>query len=134
MPFLLDSNMCIQHLRGKSPRITDRLLALPSGEAVICSVVRAELRYGVLRSASPTQELARLDRFLSILPSLPFDDGSAEQAALIRANLAKRGTPIGPHDVMIAGIALANELTLVTHNTAEFGRIQHLRVDDWEAH
>jgi tRNA(fMet)-specific endonuclease VapC len=85
-----------------------------------------------LRSPSPPRDLARLDHFLIVLPSLPFDDSSAEQASLIRADLASRGTPIGPHDVMIAGIALANDLTLVTHNTAEFGRIQRLRVDDWE--
>jgi tRNA(fMet)-specific endonuclease VapC len=53
--------------------------------------------------------------------------------ALFRANLAKAGTPIGPNDLQIAAIALANELTLVTHKTREFSRVQGLKLEDWES-
>jgi tRNA(fMet)-specific endonuclease VapC len=63
---------------------------------------------------------------------LPFDDAAAEAYGRLRAELARRGTPIGPNDLMIAAIALAHDLTLVTHNTAEFSRVSGLRLEDWE--
>jgi predicted nucleic acid-binding protein len=61
-----------------------------------------------------------------------FDDTAAEFYAQIRAYLANSGTLIGPNDLQIAAIALANNLILVTHNSAEFGRVQNLRMEDWE--
>jgi tRNA(fMet)-specific endonuclease VapC len=47
--------------------------------------------------------------------------------------LASKGTPIGPYDVLIAGQAIARGMILVTHNTAEFGRVPRLRFEDWQA-
>ncbi len=66
------------------------------------------------------------------IPSLPFDDNAAHEYGRIRAHLASLGTPIGPNDLMIASIALANNLTLITHNTAEFSRIPALQLEDWQ--
>ena len=43
-----------------------------------------------------------------------------------------KGTPIGPNDLLIAAIALANGLTLITHNTVEFSRVVGLMLDDWQ--
>lgn len=63
--------------------------------------------------------------------SLPFDDAAAEEYGRIRAELTAAGTPIGPNDLMIASIALANQLTLVTSNTAEFGRVPGLQIENW---
>jgi tRNA(fMet)-specific endonuclease VapC len=62
---------------------------------------------------------------------LPFDDAAAEVYGRIRAELASRGTPIGPYDLMIAATALANNLILVTHNTREFARVSGLVLEDW---
>jgi tRNA(fMet)-specific endonuclease VapC len=42
------------------------------------------------------------------------------------------GTPIGSYDLLIAAIALVNDLTLVTHNTREFERVEGLQIEDWE--
>jgi tRNA(fMet)-specific endonuclease VapC len=64
--------------------------------------------------------------------SLAFEDVAAEKYAYIRADLARRGQLIGPNDLMIAAICIANDVTLVTHNTAEFGRIDGLKLEDWE--
>ena len=64
--------------------------------------------------------------------SLPFDDAAAEAYGRLRAELARRGMPIGPNDLMIAAIALAYGFTLVTHNTSEFSRVPGLRLEDWE--
>ena len=80
----------------------------------VCSVVKADLFYGAWRSTNPEQTLARQQRFLEASESLPFDDRSAEIAGQIRAQLAVLGTPIGSNDLLIAAIALANNLMLVT--------------------
>lgn len=70
--------------------------------------------------------------FLNQFKSLPFDDNAALRFGEIRAELASKGTPIGPYDLQIAAIALANNLTLVTHNTKEFNRISNLKIEGWE--
>lgn len=66
-------------------------------------------------------------------PIVEFDREDARQAGLVRADLAARGTPIGPYDVLIAGQALARGLTLMTRNTREFSRVPGLQIEDWEA-
>lgn len=75
--------------------------------------------------------MAEVERFLAAFTSLPLDDAAADVSAAIRATLAQAGTPIGPYDLFIAAIALANDLTLVTHNTTEFARLSGLRLEDW---
>jgi tRNA(fMet)-specific endonuclease VapC len=86
-----------------------------------------------MKSRHPDTTLARQQEFLQPFLSLPFDDHAAQRYGSIRADLEARGTPIGPNDLMIAAIALANDLTLVTANIREFNRIGDLRVEDWEA-
>ena len=76
--------------------------------------------------------MAQQVKFLNRFVSLPFDDQAQIHAAKIRADLADAGTPIGPYDLLIAAIALANNLILVTHSTKEFGRVHGLRIEDWE--
>lgn len=133
MSFLPDTNACITLLRGRRPRLTARWKAAKVSEIALCSVVAYELRYGAERSANPAAEHAKLDVFLGSLVSVPFDDACARRCAEIRRNLERGGEPIGPHDLQIAAIALHHGLTLVTHNTREFGRIAGLKLDDWEA-
>lgn len=132
MSYLLDTNTCIRYLNGRSPAVLQRLQGLSPDEVLVCSVVRFELRYGALRSDHVEKTLAEQERFLSRFVSLPFDDAAQRHAAQIRADLARAGTPIGPYDLLIAAIALANDLTLVTHNTREFGRVAGLQIEDWE--
>jgi tRNA(fMet)-specific endonuclease VapC len=85
--------------------------------------------------SSPAHQAANLALIASLrqhFVSLPFDDRAAEEYGTVRAHLAALGTPIGPNDLMIASIALANKLTLVTHNTVEFSRVPGLKVEDWQ--
>ena len=86
---------------------------------------------GPEKSAS-TAEFTKQQVFVNSFVSLPFDDQAAEEYSLIRAELEQAGTPIGPNDLMIAAIALANNVTLITHNTQEFGRVTGLQIEDWE--
>ena len=99
----------------------------------LCSVVKAELLYGAANSNIAERTLLRLDTFFQAFTSLSFNDGAAAACGNIRAELEERGTPIGPNDLMIAAIALANGLTLVTHNRREFERVATLKLEDWES-
>lgn len=132
MIYLLDSNVCIHLLNGRHLTLIQRFRQYDSGQTVLCSMVKAELLRGALRSQRVELNLERLAVFFAPLKSLPFDDKAAEHFARIGAELMKRGTPIGPNDLVIAATALAQQVTLVTHNTAEFSRVPGLRLEDWE--
>lgn len=132
MTYLLDTDICILYLARRSAKVLRRLQATPMQEIAVCSVVKAELFYGAWKSANPRQTIARQRQFLDSFVSLPFDDSAAEVYGRERARLAKLGTPIGPNDLLIAAIALAHNLILVTHNTREFGRVAGLQIEDWE--
>jgi tRNA(fMet)-specific endonuclease VapC len=90
------------------------------------------LYYGAARSTNPARERAAVDAFAAPFACLPFDHTAADVYATIRADLESRGLPIGANDYLIAAVALANNLTLVTHNTTEFTRVKGLVVEDWE--
>ena len=132
MTHLLDSNACIGYLNGRSANIRSRLAAMTLGDVGVCSVIKAEMFAGAMRSSDPVRTRTKQQAFFGQFVSLPFDGTAAEVYAVIRAHLASNGTPIGPYDLQIAAIALADGLTLVTHNTREFSRVLGLLLDDWE--
>jgi tRNA(fMet)-specific endonuclease VapC len=132
---LLDTNSFIDHLRrGPASKVTAKLAATPPGDVFLCSVVLAELIYGAMHSGAAyhAANLALVAKLRQQFVSLPFDDRAAEEYGIIRERLAALGTPIGPNDLMIAAIALANGMTLVTHNTSEFSRVPGLVIEDWQ--
>lgn len=131
MRWLLDTNICIHFLNGRGPNVRDRIAQADPAELAVCSVVKAEIYYGALRSRDPVRAAALQESFLSAFASFAFDDRCARQAGDIRAILASAGTPIGPHDLLIAAIAIANGLTLVTANVGEFSRVPGLSWVDW---
>lgn len=130
--YLLDTNTCIQLLTNRSLRVKQRFWSLPPSYLKLCSVVKAELEYGARHSQRVTENLALLEKFYAPLESLPFDDLSAKQYAIIREELACQGQVISHNDLMIAAIAKAYQLTVVTHNTKEFVRVTGLLIEDWE--
>ena len=132
MKYLLDTNACVTFLRDRDSLVGQKLKSVRYADVVLCAVVKAELYYGVQRSAFPARNLAQLNDFLMNFGSLPFDDRAAEEYGRLRAELARAGTPIGPNDLLIAAIALAHHLTLVTHNLSEFSRVAGLALEDWE--
>ena len=133
MRHLLDTNVCIRYLNGQSESIRRQLLQRSPEEIVLCSVVKAELFYGSLKSGNPARNLERQRQFVSRFVSLPFADRAAESYGRIRVQLERAGTPIGPNDLMIAAIAVAHDVVLITHNTREFGRIESLATEDWDS-
>jgi tRNA(fMet)-specific endonuclease VapC len=131
MRYLLDANAVIGLLNNTSAKLARRARDENPADIVLSAVVAHELLYGAFRSRRTAQNLAVVDPIQFAV--LAFDKEDARKAGEIRAFLASRGTPIGAYDVLIAGQAAARELTLVSHNTGEFGRVPGLRIEDWEA-
>ncbi len=101
-------------------------------EIFICSIVKAELFYGAHKSNNPEKTLTIQKEFCDRFKSLYFDDKAANFYGEIRSDLEKIGRIIWPNDLIAASIAIANNLTLVTHNTKEFSRVKGLKFEDWE--
>lgn len=133
MLYLPDTNVWINHLNPAPSIVKTRLSAHPPSQIALCDVVKAELYYGAFKSARQDANLSILDTLFSGFMSFSFDGKAARIVGDIRAALARKGTSIGPYDLQIAAIALANDCILITHNTGEFSRIAGLKLEDWEA-
>lgn len=131
MKVLLDTNICIAFLNGEDEAVRDKLQTMTPSDVHLCSVVQAELLYGARKSARAAHNLRRLARFFELFASLDFDSRAAQEYGLIRAQLEAQGTPIGGNDLMIASIAVARDVTLVTRNLGEFSRVVGLDLLDW---
>ncbi|HLV33711.1 MAG TPA: type II toxin-antitoxin system VapC family toxin [Spirillospora sp.] len=132
MKYLLDTNVCIRYINGRSPQIRAKLPTLPRSEIAVSSITKAEMWYGSVKSQHPERSRQKQSEFFEIVQSVPFDDAAALYYSLIRARLELMGTPIGSHDMLIAAIAMSRDLILVTHNVGEFSRIDKLQIEDWE--
>jgi len=130
--YLPDTNAWIAYVNPGDSPVKSEFRSHPPADIAFCAVVKAELLYGAYRSTRREDNLRLLTSLFQLFKSLPFDDAAADTYGRIRADLTARGTPIGPNDLMIAAIALAHHLTLVTHNTREFGRVEGLHLEDWE--
>ena len=132
MIYIPDTNACTRYLNKPDSTVAKKFAAAKPEDIALCDIVKMELYYGTYRSSRQQDNLVLLKQFFLPFLSLPFDDVAADICGRIRAVLATAGTPIGPYDFEIAAIALANNLTLVTHNTREFSRVPGLLLEDWE--
>ena len=130
--WLPDTNVWIAYLNTRPSPVKQAMRAHPVSAIWLCDVVKAELFYGAYKSERRDANLALLNDLERNFRSLPFDGAAAREFGRIRADLQRVGRPIGPYDLQIAAIALAHDLTLVTHNTDEFKRVDGLRIEDWE--
>lgn len=128
---LLDTNCCIDLIRGTPEDARRRLTRLAVGTVAISSITFAELCHGVEKSAQPGRNRVALTQFCLPLEVLPFDAPAAAEYGAIRAVLERKGTVIGPLDLLIAAHARALDATLVTNNLREFRRVPGLRVEAW---
>ncbi|MBS3666474.1 type II toxin-antitoxin system VapC family toxin [Halomonas sp. FeN2] len=128
--YVLDTNTLIYFFKGMGS-VADNLLSKKPADIGIPAIVLYELELGIAKSAAPKKRAMQLDKLIDTVQILGFSTPEAKASAQIRATLEKQGTPIGPYDTLIAGTALANQGTLVTHNTGEFKRIKKLAVEDW---
>ena len=132
MTHLLDTDTCIDLLRGR-PATVAQALRHPPNELAVSAITRYELLYGVERCPAKwrKKEGTKVSLLLDQVHVLPFTSETAAHAARIRAALESTGRSIGPMDVIIAASALENQLPLVTGNLAEFRRVPGLDCVSW---
>lgn len=129
--YMLDTNICIELIRSRSPKILRRLRKCRIGQVGISSITLAELEYGVHKSRNPQRNKMALVEFCAPLEILPFDDRAASVYGQIRTAIELAGKPIGPLDTLIAAHALAMDAILVTNNLREFARVHQLHLENW---
>ncbi|VAW88489.1 VapC toxin protein [hydrothermal vent metagenome] len=128
--YLLDTNTLIYFFKGMG-NVSKKFLMVSPKEIAIPTIVIYELEYGIAKSSSPKKRQAQLNEICSLVNVLPFGDKEALSSASIRAKLEKKGTPIGPYDLLIAGTALQHQRVLVTNNVKEFSRVPKLKIENW---
>jgi tRNA(fMet)-specific endonuclease VapC len=129
--YLLDTDIAIELLRGRNVEVAKKLASKSQSDVFLSTVTVSELIFGAYRGRNPGPSVAASRRFYSSFHLVPLNADAAEQVGTIRAHLESEGKRIGAYDLLIAGIALANQQILVTHNTREFGRIPKLQIEDW---
>ncbi len=129
--YLLDTNICIYAMKGKYPRVSDRLLSIHPDEIKISAVTAMELEYGAAKSRWSERSQNALRMFLASFDVLPFTARDASLCGLLRAGLSASGRTIGAYDIMIAAQGISRGLTVVTHNTSEFERVPGITLEDW---
>lgn len=128
---MLDSDICIESMRRRSPEVRHHLERLAPGEAAISSIVAAELWTGVMKSRAPTVAADAVRQFLALVTVLDWPAEAAHVYGEIRSSLEASGRSIGAMDLLIAAHAIHEKATLVTRNQSEFRRVTGLRVESW---
>ena len=133
MRWMLDTNTCIYVMKDHPAQVQQRLRRVAVGEVAISAIVLVELRFGVQKSRRREQSTAALADFLRFCLVLDWPQEAVDLYAEIRADLERRGTPIGPNDLLIAAHARWLNATLVTSNIGELSRVAELRLEDWRS-
>ncbi len=131
MHYLLDTNICIYLIKKRPLAVIDRFRQYSPKDVAISTISLFELQYGIEKSQYRQRSKDALAKFLLPLNLINIDRSSAVEAAIIRAQLEKKGMPIGPYDLLIAGLARSLDMILVTNNTKEFERIDNLHLENW---
>jgi tRNA(fMet)-specific endonuclease VapC len=130
--YLFDTNACIHLMKLHEP-LTSRAREVGPSAIAVAAITLAEMWFGAAKSQQPRRTRTDQDVFLSPFRVFDFDASAADRYASIRAHLAAKGRPIGDRDLMIAAIAQANHLIVVTSNISEFARVPGLKVENWMA-
>ncbi len=131
MNYYLDTNIISYASKGDNQHLIDCFHKKDPREIIIPAIVLSEIEYGARKSADYEKTMSGYNTFLRVFRVAPFTATAAFYTGIIRADLEKKGTPIGMNDTMIAGTVLAEDGVLVTHNVREFERVEGLRVIDW---
>lgn len=131
--YLLDTDIASHVIRGTSPGADARLVSAPVGSLYVSAITRGELRFGVSRKPGALRLARLVDEFLIRVPTLDWTANAADAYGELRAELKRRGTPIGNLDTLIAAHALALGAVLVTANRRHFEPVPRLEIEDWSA-
>ena len=131
MKYLLDTDTLSFIARGEHPALNARLMRCTPDDLAISAVSRGEAEFGLFSESMRLQTRNRMRGLLQKLQCLVVSEEVAIEYGRIRSALQSIGKPIGPNDMWIAAHARCLGLTVVTHNTREFGRVAELKVEDW---
>lgn len=135
MNYLLDTNICIYIIKKSPEQVLKKLESIVNSEKkneiYLSTITVSELYYGIEKSQQPSKNLEALNGFLTPFQIVSFDLNSAEMFGKIRSALEKKGVILGPYDLQIASVAMANDFILITNNTKEFKRVAGLTVENW---
>jgi tRNA(fMet)-specific endonuclease VapC len=131
MMYFLDTNTCIYFLKGTYPSVLSALRSKRPKDIKIPSIVKAELLLGAEKSQRKKENLIVCEKFLEPFEVISFDDDASIVYSKIRAALEKKGTVIGPNDMIIAATVCSRKGILVTNNTREFKHVPHLSCENW---
>jgi predicted nucleic acid-binding protein len=127
----LDTDLLIAILRGKE-EARNKVAELDEESKGATTAINAfEIFFGANKSARKNENVKEASKLLEKLHLFSLDLASSRKAAEISAKLSTEGEPIDYRDTMIAGIAMENDLTLVTRNKAHFARIKDLKLESW---
>ncbi len=131
MQYLLDTNICIYLIKKRPAEVLNQFRLHALHDVAISTITLFELEYGAQKSQHVKRTQKALAAFFLPLTILDIDRSVAVEAAIIRAKLARKGTSIGPYDLLIAGLACSRKMTLITNNIKEFERIDGLFLENW---
>lgn len=131
--YLFDTDVITNIFKKKpSSFLVHKLARLPKSQQFISSITISEIVYGAMKSTKPDFHLQNLEKIL--IPSVniaTFDTKSAFICGKLQAHLEKKGKPLALADLEIASIAISNDFTLISGNLKHFGRIKHLKLENW---
>ena len=131
MKFMLDTNICIYIIRNKPIKVRNKFATVEPKNVCISSITSSELWYGIHKSANFEKNAIALEKFLSPLTILNYDERASKTYGDIRSKLESKGNVIGSMDLLIAAHAASQNLTLITNNVREFKRVKGLNVENW---
>ena len=131
MRYMLDTNICIYAIKHKPEKVFQKLQEVEPEDVCVSSVTYAEFVHGVEKSVAVEKNRLALSMLLANIEILDFDVDAADCYGKIRADLEKKGTPIGPLDMMIAGHAQSLGYAVVTNKVKEFSKVQNLKIENW---
>lgn len=130
MKYILDTDICIYWLKGRQS-VKEKMLTIDASEIVISVITVAELYFGAYNSSKINQNIAIAEKFIQSLSIIGLSNDSLRKFGEIKADLRQRGTPVADFDLLIASIALTEDLILVSNNTRHYSRINNLKLENW---
>jgi tRNA(fMet)-specific endonuclease VapC len=130
--YLLDTDICIYWLKGKST-VRTKIEQVDRSDIAICVITVTELYFGAYNSNKIEQNLKTAENFIQSIAVLPLSNDTLKKFGQLKAQLRKLGTPVADFDLLIASVAIAQNLILVTNNTRHYQKITGLNLENWNS-
>lgn len=130
MLYLLDTNTLSRLSSDPHGDVSRKIAELGVDEVATSVIVAGEVEFGLESRGSERLRL-NMEAILQAIRVMPLENSAYRHYGWLRADLRRKGTPIGPNDLWIAAHALALDAVLVTDNEGEFSRVPGLKIENW---